>query len=412
MGYEFFIARRYFKSKRKTGFISLITYFSLLGVTIGVFALVVVLSVMNGFESEVRSRFIGFDAHLRLQAFHSQPIAHYDSLMVQLEGMDHVVGVSPFIVEKAMIKVGENVEGVILKGTDERRVGTVSDLPKYIVYGGLDLGEKPGADGKKRPGIILGRQLADRLSAYELGMPVIVFSLKGINVPFVTPRVKIFRLAGIFESGMYDLDNTIAIVSIKAAQQLLKMPGQVHGLEIKLDDMNRAAEVSDRLNRSLSYPFYTLTWFEMHRTLYSWMRLEKIVMFVILSLIIMVAAFNIAGSLIMMVMEKTREIGILKSMGATTAGIMRIFMFEGLLVGVLGTVLGSLLGFAVCWAQLKYQFFPLPADIYFIDFLPIRMEVLDFFFVGAAAIGISFVATIYPAVKAARLDPVTAIRYE
>ncbi len=412
MSYEFFIARRYFKSKRKTGFISLITYISLLGVTIGVFALVVVLSVMNGFESEVRSRFIGFDAHLRLQAFHNKGVKDYQKLMAMVEKEKHVVGVAPYIMDKAMIKVGDNVEGVVLKGTDQERITRVTDLADYMVYGALDFAPKPVDGSRPLPGIVLGRQLADRLSAYELGERIIVLSPKGVNFPFITPRVKQFRLAGIFESGMFDLDNTFVLVSIEAAQQLLQMEGEVHGLEIRLDDMDHAAAVAKKLNEELSYPYYVITWFELHRNLYSWMKLEKIVMFLILSLIIMVAAFNIAGSLIMMVMEKTKEIGILKSMGATTVGIMRIFMYEGLIIGGGGTLFGSLLGYGVCWAQIKYKFFPLPADIYFINFLPVKIDILDFIFVAVAAVGLSFLATLYPALKAAKLDPVTAIRYE
>ncbi len=412
MSYEFFIARRYFKSKRKTGFVSFITYISILGVTIGVAALIIVLSIMNGFESEVRSRFIGFDAHLRLQSFHNQGIQDYSAMLARVEKEPHVLGASPYIIDKAMIKIGKNVEGVILKGTDQVRITQVSDLGKNIIYGELDFSEKSTGSEQPLPGIVIGRYLADRLEAYDLNQKVVLISPQGLNFPFTMPRVKQFRLAGIFESGMYEFDNTFAFISIAAAQQLMKMDNEITGIEMKLDDMDKSDQVSRTLNEKLGYPFYTMTWFELHRNLFSWMKLEKLAMFVILSLIIMVAAFNIISSLIMVVMEKTKEIGILKSMGATTAGIMRIFMFEGLVIGIGGTIAGSLLGYVVCWAQLRYKFFSLPSDIYFIDFLPIQMNMFDFIWIAGAAIGLSFLATIYPAVKAAKLDPVTAIRYE
>jgi lipoprotein-releasing system permease protein len=414
MAYEFFVARRYFKSKRKTGFISLITYISIIGVTIGVAALVIVLSIMNGFESEVRSRFIGFDAHIRLQAFHNQGVKNYEKLLPTIEKVKEVVGISPFIMEKAMVMVDDKVEGMILKGTDAKRVTTVTDIKENITYGSLDFSEKADKDTRPLPGIVLGRYLADRLEAYDIGQEIIVMSPKGIKFPYVSPKMKKFRLAGLFETGMYEFDNTFAFTSIEASQDLFKMKDEISGLEIKLDDMYKADQVSRYLNESehIGYPYYTITWFDLHQNLFSWMKLEKMAMFVILSLIIMVAAFNIISSLIMVVMEKTKEIGILKSMGATTRGIRRIFMFEGLVIGIGGALVGSLLGYFACWSQLKYKFFSLPSDIYFINFLPVLMEPLDFLFVAAAAIGLSFIATLYPAAKAAKLDPVIAIRYE
>jgi len=413
MSYEFFIARRYFKSKRKTGFISLITYISIGGVTIGVAALIIVLSIMNGFENEVRERFLGFDAHIRLQAFHNQGIKNYENLLAQVEKVEHVVAAVPYITDKAMIKVGKSTEGILIKGTDQNRIADVTDLVANIVYGDLDLSEKEVEYSRKPlPGIILGRQLADRLEAFELDQKIIVMSPKGVNLPFAMPSVKVFRLTGLFETGMFEFDNAVGLVSIEAAQKLTKMGNQVHGIEIKLDDMDEASAVSKNLNETLGYPYYTITWFEMHRNLFSWMKLEKLAMFVILSLIIMVAAFNIVSSLIMIVMEKTKEIGILKSMGATTKSVMKIFMIEGLVIGVGGTLMGGILGYLVCWSQLKYEFISLPSDIYFINFLPILMETTDFIFISVASIGLCFLATIYPALRASKLDPVLAIRYE
>ena len=412
MSYEFFIAKRYFKSKRKTGFISLITYISIIGVTIGVAALIIVLSIMNGFEDEVRSRFTGFDAHIRLQTFHSAPFADYNKLLAQVEKKDHVLSASPFILDKAMIKIGDNVEGVFLIGRNSKKIVQVTDIGKNIISGSLDFSELAVGDGRPLPGIVLGRYLADRLASYELGQKVIIMSPKGLKPPFGTPYVKQFRLAGIFETGMFEFDNTYAFTSIGAVQKLLRTGDEVTGIEIKLDNMFNANKVSKSLNEELGYPYYALTWFDLHRNLFSWMKLEKMAMFVILSLIIMVAAFNIISSLIMVVMEKTKEIGILKSMGASTHGIRRIFMLEGLVIGVGGTFVGSLLGYLACWAQLRYKLFSLPGDIYFINFLPVQMALMDFVIIATAAIGLSFIAALYPAVKAAKLDPVKAIRYE
>ena len=413
MSYEFFIARRYLKAKRKTGFISLITYFSIAGVTIGVAALIIVLSVMNGFEREVRSRIIGFDAHIRVRTFHDQGIRDWQTVLAKVAKVNHVVGASPYILGKALIKSGKNVEGLFIKGTDQERIQKVSDLGKNLVYGSLNLGLVPGPEGKKPyPGIVLGRSLADRLEALVVGDKVALISPSLMTNVFSTPSVKLFRLSGIFESGMYEYDDSYGYISIKAAQQLFQMGDRISGIEIKLDNLNHARAVAKRIDDMLGYPFYTLTWFDMHKTLFSWMQIEKWAMFVVLSLIIMVAAFNIISSLIMLVMEKTKEIGILKSMGATSSGIMRIFVFEGLVVGIVGTVLGSIIGYALCWAQQTYRFFSLPPDIYFINTLPIYMKTTDFLMIGSAAIVLSFLATLYPSRKASRLDPVQAIRYE
>jgi len=393
-------------------FASIISFLSIFGICIGVAALIITLSVMNGFESEVRSRIIGFDAHVRVRTFHQRPMENYQAVMEEIRNIPHVVGMSPYIIEKALIKSKEATEGLVIKGVDPQTVTQVSDLAENINYGQLNLGEVSVPGREPLPGIVLGYNLADRLMA-GLGDEVIIISPAGITgVLGQIPPMKKFRVAGYFETGMFEFDDTYAYISLESAQPLFRLGNSVSGIEIKLDDRLRAEEVASAIDNRLGYPYRALTWFEMNKTLFSWMTIEKWAMFIILSLIILVAAFNIISSLIMVVLEKTKEIGILKSMGATSGGVMKVFMFEGLVAGSIGTVLGCILGYVVCWAQLKYKFLSLPSDIYFISSLPIQMRTSDFVSIVVAAFLLCFTATLYPSWKAARLDPVVAIRYE
>ncbi len=411
MPYEFFIARRYLKARRKTGFINLITYISILGVTIGVAALIIVLSVMNGFESEVRSRIIGFDTHIRLRAYHNSGIDNYDEIVNTIRGIPHIIGLSPYILDKGVIRSGDQSTGIMVRGADQRTVNDVSDLGKNIVYGELELGPVPRENGRDLPGIVLGRYLADQLLV-DVGDNVVIISVSDVRSMFQAPPVKQFRVTGFFETGFYEYDNVYAYISIPTAQELFQMGEKVSGIEIRLDDLYRADAVVKEIDKRLGYPYYALTWFEMRKNLFSWMQLEKWAMFIILCLIILVAAFNIISTLIMVVMEKTKEIGILKSMGSTSRSITRIFLYEGIVVGVIGTLLGFGIGYTLCWIQQKYHFFKLPGDVYFINTIPIKMEAIDFVLISIAAVLICLVAAIYPARKAARLAPVEAIRYE
>jgi lipoprotein-releasing system permease protein len=413
MGYEFFIAKRYLKAKRRTGFISLINYISIAGVTIGVAALIIVLSIMNGFESEVRSRIIGFGAHIELRKYHQAGLEDVDAVREKVKDVQHIAGMSPYIDEKALIISRNKRSGAAIRGIDPETIGQVSDIADDVVYGTFDVSSQEASNGyKSLPGIVLGRYLADRLGI-GLGDKVQILSPTGISPIFTkVPNLKTFQVTGYFETGIFEFDDVFAYISLKEAQLLFDMKDKVTGIEIKLDDLNRADVISQQIDQRLGYPYATVTWFEMNKNLFSWMQMEKWGAFIILSLIIMVAAFNIVSTLIMIVMEKTREIGILKSMGATSASIMKIFMFEGLIGGVMGTVLGCVLGFVLCWSQLKYQYFSLPPDVYIISALPILMKETDFIFIALAAMFLSFIATVYPASRAARLDPVEAIRYE
>ena len=412
LGYEFFIAKRYLKSKRKTGFISLITYISMAGVMVGVAALIIVLSVMNGFESEVRSRFVNFEAHLRLTTQHDEGVNDVESVMARIRDIPHIVAMSPFILNKGIIRTKQNTEGIYLKGIDPGLAEKVTAIRSSINYGELDLGMQKTEDGKELPGIILGFNLADKIYA-NVGDVVTIISPVGIPGLGGYMQLKEFIVTAYFETGLYDFDDVYGYTSIESAQKLYRMGKKVSGIEFKLDDMKHAPLVAQEIHTRLNDDQYrTQTWFEMRRNLFSWMQIEKWAAFIILSLIIVVAAFNIISTLIMVVMEKTKDIGILKSMGATAKSIKLIFIFEGLFAGIIGTILGSVIGYSLCWSQLQYKWFSLPTDIYIIDALPVVINWPDIVFINIAAIMLSFLATVYPASRAASLDPVESIRYE
>ena len=407
MSFETFVAKKYFRAKRKTGFISIITFVSITGVTIGVTALILVLSVMNGFESEVRSKLIDADAHIRLRKFYTQTITDIDKLIDTAKKHPEVIGASPVIREESMIRSGHAQRPTAVKAIDLNTIESVSNIREKMKLGELDFSEKE-INGKKLPGIVLGRYLADRLLALDIGEVVTLFTLPREGSVFSQPRVKQFYLAGIVEFGYYEYDRIFSFISLESAQELFNMPDGISWVEIKLQDYNNAARVASEIEEELGYPYTTLTWFELNKSLFSWMEIEKWGAFIILSLIIMVAAFNIISSLIMIVMEKTREIG----MGATSNSVMKIFMYEGIIIGMIGTFLGSLIGYAVGFLQLNYKIISLPADVYIIDSIPIEMHLVDFIAISSVALFLCFLASVYPAFKASRLFPVEAIRYE
>lgn len=411
MSYEIFIALRYLKSKRKTGFISLIAYISIAGVVIGVAALIIVLSVMNGFESEVRSRFISVDAHVRVRTFFDRGMENYHAVMDSIKGIPQIRAMTPYVFNKGLIKSREETSGLLIRGIDPETAVNVTEINEKIVFGKLELGMVSSEDGPALPGIVLGFNLADRLMV-TIGDKVTIASLANVTQFNQMPYLAQFRVAGYFQTGLYEIDDNYCYISLEAAQKLFQMGNRVNGVEIKLDDYQNAGDVAHRISDRLGYPYHALSWRDLNRTLFSWMEIEKWAAFVILSLIIMVAAFNIASTMIMVTMEKTREIGILKSLGATNVSIRKIFTFEGLLVGVTGTILGSLIGYGLCWAQQTYKFFALPPDVYIINWLPILMKWTDLVMIAIASILITYVATVYPAQRAAKLDPVSAIRFE
>jgi len=418
MKYEWFIGLRYLKAKRKQTFISIITIISIAGVTVGVMALIVVLAVMSGFEKTLKEKILGTHAHLVLLKVGQEGMDHYEEVAKKVERVKGVVSAAPFIFNQVMLSSESNVSGTVLKGIDPDRVGKVTELAQNLKAGHLE--DLKRVQEGELPGIILGVELAKHLAA-SIHETIQVVSPLGTMTPMgMVPKMKRFRVVGTFYSGMYEIDNTLAYISLESAQKFFNMGASVTGIEIKTDDIYQVKQIGKAIRREMGYSFWTKDWMEMNRNLFSALKLEKIAMFIILVLIVFVAAFNIISTLIMVVMEKNKDIAILKSMGAPSKGILKIFIIEGLVIGILGTLLGTILGLGAAFNLEKITVFVedlfgfkiLASDVYYIDKLPSQVNPLDVVLIVVTAILISLLATLYPSWRASKLDPAEALRYE
>ncbi|MBI5967529.1 MAG: lipoprotein-releasing ABC transporter permease subunit [Deltaproteobacteria bacterium] len=410
MRYELFISLRYLKAKRKQIFISIITVICMAGVGLGVMALVVVLSVMSGFVEDLKTKILGTNAHLVILQ-HGSAMRDYQEVVRKVEGVKGVVAATPFIFSQALLTSETNVHGIALRGIDPETAGRVINIETTLKKGSLESLKKEGGSSWP-PGIFIGKELAQNLGVM-LEDTVVVVSPLGAMAPMGTGSpMKKFRVTGIFDSGMYEYDTSLAYISLESAQKFLAMEDVVSGVEVKVQDIYGVRKVGQSIQKLLGFPFWTKDWMQMNRSLFAALKLERTVMFIILVLIVLVAAFGIVSTLIMVVMEKNKDIAILKSMGATAKSIMRIFIFEGLIVGVVGTILGLIGGYVICILLAKYQFISLPSEVYYISHLPVKMNMTDFLIVALSAIAISFLATLYPAWQASKLDPAEALRYE
>lgn len=413
MPYELFVGLRYLKARRGQRFLSLITWISIGGVAVGVMALLVVLAVMSGFERDLRAKILGVNAHIWVMKFGERALDDPQRVLQVVRATPGVVGAVPFTFQQVMLSASRTAVGAVLRGMDLEGAATVMDLPHTIKETDPRILRREGGGLRLAPdGILLGRTLAANLGV-RVGDSVIIVSPQGtILTPFgLAPRLRPFTVGGIFDVGMHEYDAGLALVPLETAQRLFQMGSSVSGIEVRLDDVDRAEAAARSIQARLGFPYYTRDWLQMNRNLWAALKLEKLAMFVILLFIVMVAAFNIVSTLTMGVMDKGAAIGILKSMGATGRGIMRIFMVQGVIIGAVGTLVGAALGGTICSLQATYQIVQLKGDVYFLSVLPIQVRPWDVTWVVAASLGLSFLATLYPSWKGARLDPVAAIRH-
>jgi len=393
MRYELWLSLRYLLARRRERFVSVIALLSIGGVALGVMALLVVLAVMSGFDYDLKEKLVGANAHLTVEA--EVGIQDLEPVMRTIAGTEHVVGVSPFVEGQAIVRMPDRAFGVLVRGFDVQREIRVSKLQEYLVLGRW---------AEQEEDVIVGSELASFIGAAP-----------GDAIQLISPvDGELYRLSisGIFRSGMYELDRNLIGLTIPMAQRFFRQPGLVNGLSVRLDALERVDEVKVLLAAKLGPSYLVRTWIERNQILFDALKLEKMTMFVILTLIVVVAAANIVSTLIMMVIEKTRDIGILKSIGASSRSIGRIFTWQGLVIGAVGTGVGFTGAWMIIWLLDRYQFIRLPSTIYYLDHLPVRIQWSDWGFTALAAILISLLATVYPARQAARLAPVEALRYE
>lgn len=410
-GYEFFISWRYLRAKRKEVFISLISLISIAGVAVGVMALIIVLAVMTGLIGELRDKILGTHSHIIIFK-RGGWIQEHQQLMRQITATPDVVGVAPFIFRQVMIQGKHGSVESTVKGIDIQAEQTTSELATHVVEGQLDFLEAEPPDRIPGHGILLGSLLAQRLQASVGDTVSLISPMRDKTSDWPVPKLATYQVTGIFDYGMYEYDSSLVYTSLFAAQEYFQTDDMVTGLEVKVDDIFTSKEVAHRLQEELGFGYSVKDWSDMNKNLFAVFRLYKKAMFLLLTLIVIVACLNIASTLILLVMEKNHDIAILKSMGASASSIMKLFVMQGVFIGVVGTSLGCLLGYIICRIADTYHLIRLEGGVYYLNYLPFRMLPLDFSLVAIFSVLICFLATLYPARQAARLDPAVALRCE
>ena len=417
MRFEFFIAARYLRAKRRQAVIGIITAISVLGVAAGVASLIVALAITNGMRRDLQERLLGSTAHVDLMRVAGDGIRDWRLLLAHLRAQPHVTAAAPGLYGQVLISRGARSGGALVKGVVPAQERSVGDLLQSVKTGSAQPLEPTDTDeanpsAAPMPPIVIGKDLAATLGA-QVGDTVLVTSPQGELTPLgLVPRYQRFTVAGIFASGFYQYDSSYAFTRLTDAQRLFSEPDLISVISFKVDDLYRANLIGDEIERAAGPGYQATSWMEQNRELFRALKLEQIVTFIVLALIVCVAALNILIALTMMVMEKTKDIAVMMSFGVTAAQVRRVFLFQGLLISAIGTLLGLIVGYGVSWAGGHYRFIQLDASVYSIDYLPFAPRVVDALIVAGVSLSVSLLATLYPSASAARVLPAEALRYE
>lgn len=405
MPVSLFIALRYLRSRRNRGFISFITTIAILGVTLGVASLIITLSILDGFEKTITDNLVRFTAHMQLFAFQGQPLKEYHETMRKVHArFPEVTAIAPYVSREAMIRSEVDIEGVLVKGIDH--LNNISPIKERLIAGSYDFDSSAGG----LEGVIVGKRLADKLELRP-GQRILLFALPGVSLTLGQTRIMQFEVRGIYETGMAEFDESYVYMSLPNAQRLFQLGAAVSGFDILVRDVAKLSELTQQIPEYLGYPYYARSMQQMHRNLFTWIDLQKKPVPIILGLIIIVATVNIIGTLLMMVMEKIKEIGVLRTLGTRRGKIVQIFLFQGMLIGVVGTFLGNLLAYGLCWFELQYRLISLPSGIYYMSHVPIDLHWSNFLLVSAVSLVLCFLSSLLPSRIAATLDPIRTLRF-
>jgi len=408
--FELFTAYRFLKSKRREKFISLISVISMAGIAVGVISLIIVISVMKGFQSNLKERILGMNAHILVQDISQGLIEDYPSIIKKIKNVDGVISATPFVYGQVIVASKKKVSGVVVNGVLPFNEVKVSKIAQFMKTGSLENLEK--FYQQKQNGVVIGNELA-RMLKIKQGDSFSIITPSGRITPLgMIPHLKKFKVVGIFESGMYEYDSNMIIIHLKQAQRFFRLDHKVNGIAVKTESIDKAEGIAEKIAEDLEFPYIARDWISLNKNLFSALKLEQIAMFIILTLIIIVAAFNIISTLLMTIMEKQSSIAILEAMGAKRAQIMKIFMLDGFAIGAIGTFWGAFIGVVACYILKHYPVIQLPKDVYQMDTLPVDMDINNVIIIVVSALLISFISTIYPAWNASKVEPVDALRYE